>query len=642
MDEEKKKDSRLIKLLVCFSATALAISIVTLCLFIFKQPAKTTVASGRALRSMAFKDLPGCETHPTPVCPGSSGDMEEKWKDHLWNTPPRGSSGWKAGFQDMNVLQGYAQLLYSSDHNSCTVTIITKLHHNMTLAYYFDGKAQETPSKSFDSSYKQLLHVKVVAQTGETLELDEIDFLWNVESLNVKYPSLKEGKKGAIIEMFGWPDEDVEQECKRISEAGYLGVKLFPHQEQLMSDQPFQDELNPWSFMFQPVSYRLQGRMGSRTVLRKMIKTCRSLGVRVYADAVVNHMTGAGNDAQEHRNNNGACTTWPAKQSSAEDTQSPFYTASWTYQTNSWGNPNNVYEFPAVPYGPMDFHCEKSLNSWTDPNILNTGWLVGLSDLDTSKDFVRQRIADFFVDLLSIGFTGFRVDAAKHIHPNDLAAIFAKFKKQLGGNIPTDWITWLEVLTGGEASLLVRDSEYSYTVGLERALKEQGFTEDEIIQVKVWWCGYPSEPENDAGTISKKRKVIENDDHDQQNPGSSSRDMHDCGCVLVKGCEPSTHRGFEVKLFSNPYGDNINNDVDYPIRLVLSSYYFVNNVMSIPDGKSDCKKCKQTCESCRTREYVKAYQEDAKSYPGEASGGYTYVHRDAEIINAMQKWMKII
>jgi hypothetical protein len=40
----------------------------------------------------------------------------------------------------------------------------------------------------------------------------------------------------------------------------------------------------------------------------------------------------------------------------------------------------------------------------------------------------------------------------------------------------------------------------------------------------------------------------QNDDADQQMPGSSSRDMGDQGCVLVKGCEINTHRGFEVKV----------------------------------------------------------------------------------------------
>jgi alpha-amylase len=146
--------------------------------------------------------------------------------------------------------------------------------------------------------------------------------------------------------MFGWPHADVEKECEFLSKAGYMGVKVFPPQEQIMSTEPFQNVMNPWYFMYahenggrlvisvnltlllsrryQPVSYKLEGRMGTRDELRSMINTCRGLGVRVYADAVVNHMTGGGNDANpDHRNPNANCQAFGAKQSSLEGGTSP-------------------------------------------------------------------------------------------------------------------------------------------------------------------------------------------------------------------------------------------------------------------------------------------------------------------------------
>ena len=63
-------------------------------------------------------------------------------------------------------------------------------------------------------------------------------------------------------------------------------------------------DMNPWYFMYQPVSYKLDGRMGRREELQKMINTCRQQGVRVYNDLVLNHFTGAGNDLLNHRNPN--------------------------------------------------------------------------------------------------------------------------------------------------------------------------------------------------------------------------------------------------------------------------------------------------------------------------------------------------
>jgi len=100
--------------------------------------------------------------------------------------------------------------------------------------------------------------------------------------------------------MFGWPYADVAQECEFLGKAGYMGVKVFPPQESVFSNEwPQNGELNPWYFMYQPTSYKLNGRNGTRQELRDMIQTCRAAGVRVYADAVTNHMTGGGNDVWE-------------------------------------------------------------------------------------------------------------------------------------------------------------------------------------------------------------------------------------------------------------------------------------------------------------------------------------------------------
>jgi alpha-amylase len=411
--------------------------------------------------------------------------------------------------------------------------------------------------------------------------------------------------------------------------------------EQVMSDEPFNNYFNPWYFMYQPVSYRLEGRMGTRAELRKMIKTCRSLGVRVYADAVINHMTGGGNDANPyHRTGStSSCTKWGAKSSSMTGGSSPYYTQDYAY---TYGNETNMppsNEYPAAHYGPLDFHCERALNAWTDGNILNSGWLTGLVDLNTERDNVQERIADYLTDLIGIGFSGFRIDAAKHIKPDDMVGIFTKVKRNLGGNLPADFISWWEILLGGESDLLMCNaaSGYNYGSDLESKFYAAGFTLAELNKIKIWNSGYPKETDKGVCTISKVRSAIQNDDHDQQNPGSSSRDMGDTGCVLIKGCSVENHRAFEVKLFSSPNGasDNAN---DFPIRLVLSSFWWQNQVQGVPDGKSDCSLCKVNCASCQTMKYYPARQANSTGYD---LVGYTRVHRDATIINAMRSWMGI-
>ena len=74
-------------------------------------------------------------------------------------------------------------------------------------------------------------------------------------------------------------------------------------------------------------------------------------------------------------------------------------------------------------------------------------------DLNTEHDNVQERLADYLTDLISIGFSGFRVDAAKHMRPDDLVGIFDKLKRNLGGNLPEDFISWWEILLGGEADV---------------------------------------------------------------------------------------------------------------------------------------------------------------------------------------------
>jgi alpha-amylase len=96
---------------------------------------------------------------------------------------------------------------------------------------------------------------------------------------------------------------------------GYMGVKVWPPNEHVWGSHHYESDaqFRPWYLVsvhfpagldaihltrgthsYQPVSYRLQSRMGTRTELRKMINACRRAGVRVYADAVVNHMSGTG------------------------------------------------------------------------------------------------------------------------------------------------------------------------------------------------------------------------------------------------------------------------------------------------------------------------------------------------------------
>ena len=586
-------------------------------------------------------------------CQGDQKAYPDSWDERRWQTPPRNDEHWKESYQDMHDVVGYAQFKYSSDRRICTIKFIATVNPalgNYQVLYKFGDREQEsnsftvTPSQtqSYKDGFPISCRVLVNGQEKAKLVLEDEYFLWDNPTVN-QGSQYERGQKGAIVELFGWPYNDIAEECDFLGTAGYMAVKVFPVGEHILTYDTVEDgELNPWWFIYQPVSYRLTSRGGTKKEFKNMINTCRQKGVRVYADAVINHMAGNGNDMYwDHRNHAGSCVHWGAKNGSDG---SPWWTTGWQFENNRYTGKRPGLEFPAVPYTASDFHCERSLNSWTDPNILSRGWLTGLTDLNTEKDYVRQRIADFITSMLSMGVSGIRVDAAKHIHPTDLAAIFKKLKDNLGGGeLPEDFTAYLEVLFGGEKDLLMcGGGDYSFGKPFVNKMKAVGLSDSDILKIKIWGSDYPKEfPICGYWEIDPIRHAIGLDCHDDQFPGSSSRDMQDKGSVYVKERNAERHRYFLVQMFTRT-------DANWKIKLVLSSYSFIGNAYGYPDGKSDCSRCNpntQCSQNCRRSvPYQKAYNPNSQGYDAGSSGNwkentYTRTHRDREVVNAMRQWM---
>ncbi|NEQ29181.1 MAG: ATPase, partial [Microcoleus sp. SIO2G3] len=80
--------------------------------------------------------------------------------------------------------------------------------------------------------------------------------------------------------------------------------------------------------------------------------------------------------------------------------------------------------------------------------------LVSLPDLNTGSNYVRDRLSDYLRDLVSLGVRGLRIDAAKHIATDDLAAILDR----LNAAVEPDPYIYQEVIDPGYEA--VRKSEY--------------------------------------------------------------------------------------------------------------------------------------------------------------------------------------
>ena len=104
--------------------------------------------------------------------------------------------------------------------------------------------------------------------------------------------------RGVLANLWEWNWRSVAKECRtHLGPDGYAGVQVAPPQDSVKRTKlgDGQDSiLHPWWEVYQAVDYGLTSRMGNEAQFRRMVSTCRRAGVKVYVDAVINHMTGQG------------------------------------------------------------------------------------------------------------------------------------------------------------------------------------------------------------------------------------------------------------------------------------------------------------------------------------------------------------
>jgi alpha-amylase len=585
--------------------------------------------------------------------------FDSEWDNRGFQTPPRNDiyGRYRESYKDMHYIVGYAQLKYSLDKNTCTIKIITRVNPKLGIEgqdyyihYIFGDIEQESDTITITSdnhNYKDgmLIMAKImdIRRNVELvrLELEEEYFMWDNPKIN-QTSHYENGQKGGIVELFGWPYEDIELECEFLSHAGYLGLKIYSPNEHIIYYNNVEEEmLNPWWYITQIVSYKFNSRMGNKKQLKKMINICRSYNLRIYADIIVNHMTSDGTDMYEdHRSGDGTnCNHWSEKDSTGG---SPFWTTGFRYENNTYTGLEPGLEYPAVPYFPSDFHCKSTITNWADPDELNGGWLNGLADLNTEKEYVQQRISDYYVELLSLGFSGISIANSKHILPKMHAQIFKKLKNNLGGVFPEDFFAIIQLQYGGEKQILMCESTKRINFGdfFIRKLKEEGLSDEEILKIKIWNSGYPEEtPQCDGDwKITPERHALS-----IENPDDINLNSYYYSYIRDKNIE--THRSRTMNMFNN--NDIILNNLK--IKSIFSMFSLINNSKGFPDGKSDCKKCRSDiCRRYCTKSfpYSKAYKPlsqgyDTGDYSNWIEGTYTRVHRDLQIINSMREWMNL-
>jgi alpha-amylase len=361
----------------------------------------------------------------------------------------------------------------------------------------------------------------------------------------------------AYVNLFEWSWSSIARECvTSLGPKGYAAVQVSPPQEHIKGAE--------WWTRYQPVSYKIASRSGNRAEFAFMVKACKSVGVDVYVDTVINHMAGA----------SGVGTAGSV-----------------------FGN----YNFPGVPYTRDSFHQPSCSIQGSDydnlrENVTNCD-LPGLPDLDTSKAQVQNSIAAYMKDLLSLGVAGFRIDAAKHIKPEELAAIKAK--------VPGNYFITQEVIKDGSLynsgdinryPEIGTVNEFSYIYAMKNMfLNLYGFNLSRMPEAFANWGLYPS----DKATV-----FVNNHDTERK-----SCDKY----VLGAQCDSmNTFNGDQLFLanifmLAYPYG--------YP--QVMSGYYFNGHDMGPVDQP------------------YKGFEFNPSNCSSDpmAVGKWDCVHRDARVAN---------
>jgi alpha-amylase len=333
------------------------------------------------------------------------------------------------------------------------------------------------------------------------------------------------------VHLFEWKWPDIATECETVlGPAGFKAVQVSPPQEHSVEPPSY-----PWSERYQPVSYSIaKSRSGTQAEFVDMVERCAAVGVGIYVDAVINHMT-----------------NFPSP------------------GVGSNGTAYSKYNYPGL-YTQADFHVPCALNNYQSAANVQDCELLSLPDLNTGLPSVRQKIADYLIMLGELGVAGFRIDAAKHIQQVELDSIIDLVNLALAGQGLDLPYFFLEVIAGQGEALRAQDyfgegyssggaADITEFIFVGTGNKFLGINGEHVSQLNP--NGTPGNRFSEAawGLIPADKGLVFLQNHDTQ---------HTCAIGYKDG---DVFRLANVWMLSQPYG--------YPS--ILSSYAF-----NCPGGNS--------------------------------------------------------
>ncbi|NEG69258.1 type I pullulanase [Bifidobacterium choloepi] len=201
---------------------------------------------------------------------------------------------------------------------------------------------------------------------------------------------------------------------------GVAYVEVSPPQESIQGTQ--------WWTSYQPVSYKLDSKLGTEDEFKNMVQTCSAAGVGIIADVVLNQTTGS--DVADGDQTGTAGTVY-----NGEEGTYPGFTG----ESDQYPDGLTSADF-------HDYENGKSISDYTNQTEVQEGRLSSMWDFDSESAKIQDIQSDYLAKLYDLGVTGFRIDAAKHINTDSLKAIKEQMATKVG--VSADSIYWIQETIG--------------------------------------------------------------------------------------------------------------------------------------------------------------------------------------------------
>lgn len=201
-----------------------------------------------------------------------------------------------------------------------------------------------------------------------------------------------------ILHAFDWPYQRVMAHAEAIADAGFKAVLVSPPMKSLRTSPA-----TPWWQRYQPQDYRvIDNQLGNTENFRQMSDTLNALNLSVYADVVFNHM------ANESK--------------TRSDLQYPGQTVLRDYQQQAahYEALKLFGDLSEPLFTEQDFVSAFPIRDWADPWQVQHGRISGgqedpgLPTLSCNENVVKAQ-QSYLRALKTMGVSGFRIDAAKHM-----------------------------------------------------------------------------------------------------------------------------------------------------------------------------------------------------------------------------------